>query len=169
MQSFTNTLSELTLHFADRLASNAMLVGLDDEDEMLLWRFFASFKEKTPAKVIACLKEQAELEAFEISRLNARATISATWVKPQGLLRRSRDMDCLIDILDGPKKIVFTKDKNRILLDATLEAQKTAFGLWYDQLGTITVEGKTREPSSDIISVDIDESIVHLNDELSKY
>lgn len=169
MQSFTNTLSELALHFADRLATTARLVGLDDGDEMLLWRFFALHGEKTPAHIITCLKEQAELEAFSVSHLNATATMSASWVKPQGLLRRSRDLTCLIDILDGPPKVIFAKDKSRILIDATLEAQKTAFGLWYDQLGAIVVEGKTREPSSDVISVDLDDVIVHLNAELNKY
>lgn len=162
MQSPPNTLISLADQFAERIAHCAQFVGLDDPEEMLLWRYFALKKEHASPQVIACLKNQAELNAFEIKSIEASATLDAKWVKPSGLFKVQKPLEVLLQIMDKDEDSISFSDQPAILDEAKLKAQRAAFELWYSKIQAQVIEGKIKEVASDDIEVKLNPLIIDL-------
>ncbi|WOF81424.1 hypothetical protein P5704_026370 (plasmid) [Pseudomonas sp. FeN3W] len=154
--------------FAVRTAHAANFLGLDDPDEQLLWRYLALRKKDAEPSVIACLKEHAELTAFEIKRAKADVSIAAQWVKPSGLFSAQKPLMAKLNFDSLINQVDF-RSREEILKAATDEACDTAFKLWYEKLSSRQINGKLVEVSASDIIVELDLEIVELRQLLESF
>ncbi len=157
--------------FVLRLASLSSAMGLDDEDEALLWEYVALAHmdgEDIAEQVASVLLEQAVLNPILVTRCSYRATIDNKFLKPTTFLglsfTKKKHVDEVFPTLPGifESRTAFEKEYR-------MRAQEHCIALWWNDLTAILrPNGVDWEPPcmSDVI-VDMDIQFITLKSLLS--
>jgi len=136
--------NNVLLHqFAARIVSLSQAMGLDDEDERLLWEYIAAVPESDHTSVtldaIKLLELQAETTPVLVRGWSLTATIDDMYVKPpKGFIGKITSKP---PVFEESSTLTFVcYDTERLLKDITEHTQVDCFNLWRDRLRTVLRE-----------------------------
>lgn len=136
--------TEPLLHqFAARIVSLSSAMGLDDEDERLLWEYLAvlpkSDRLAKGADAAKLLAQYGELKPFIVTGWTLTASIDPIFVKPStGALRRLLDKP--LRYTDKSDQRTVCHDRDELIAAITQDVQTSCFRLWFDRLQSVLRE-----------------------------
>ncbi len=163
MQPSTRSLLNVSDQLAEHVARQAEFLGLDDEEEQLLWRYFALRGNETPRTVIDCLHRLGQLQAYDMIDVQVHASMPAKWVKPEGLLKRSQALSHTTRFTIHDDQVVFGNYED-LVKKRLQQAQYQAFEAFYPRLTQADEGGKRVWPGSESVQIQLIGSARHLND-----
>ncbi len=132
-------MSDLCIDMSDRIAKISLVMGLDDVDEMLLWRFVSEIRpEKIPASVKEVLSTMSEHDPYLVN--------DYSWVAqfPQVFYNSSRRIKSKLGFpltlkggeadlnLPGSERVVI--DKNAHLIEVEERIKRSCFLKWINEV-----------------------------------
>lgn len=155
-----STNNALLHQFAARIISLSQAMGLDDEDERLLWEYLAA----TPANqhtavtsdAIKLLEQYAETSPVLVKGWSLSASIDPMYVKPaKGIIAKLTEKPLVFE--DSSTLTFVCYDTAALLKKITNHTQVDCFNLWRDRLQTVLREDGVNwnPPVSTDISVEI--------------
>lgn len=162
MQPSTRSLLNISDRLVEHVAHQATFLGLDDEEEQLLWRYFAIRGADTPREVLECLHQQGQLQAYDMVDVQVQAHLPAKWVKPEGLLKRTQDLHHTCKFTIENDQVVFG-DYEQLLKKRLQHAQYQAFEIFYPRLTRSIANGVSTWPGSDSVDIQLIGAPRHLN------
>jgi len=137
----TNTV--LLHQFAARIVSLSQAMGLDDEDERLLWEYIAAVPERDHTSVthdaIKLLEVHAETTPVLVQGWSLTATIDDMYVTPpKGFIGKITSKPLIFEESSTLSFVCY--DTESLLKDITGHTQVDCFNLWRDRLRTVLRE-----------------------------
>jgi len=131
---------DLLHQFAARIVSLSQAMGLDDEDERLLWEYLATLPDGTRfskgADAIKLLKKYAETSPVLVRGWKVSACIDPIFIKPRkGLLARLINKP--LHFTDESSVVMVCHDQDELLAKITRYTQMECFKLWFDRLQSV--------------------------------
>lgn len=139
---------------AKYIAENAMLLGLDDNEEVLLWEFFAIHGAETDVEIQDCLYKLSEMNPEIVSEFTAIATVDDRWIKASGLFKKKPKLQVSINLKNDLDSLI-SYDKDSLIKKQTNQVKTKAFMLWYELLTYSDIDGRVVEVSQDDVNVEI--------------
>lgn len=136
--------TENLLHdLAQRIVSISTAMGLDDDDERLLWRYLVALRPEQRstlgAAVIALLNDQGELKPLICRRWKAKASIDPIFVKPSEGIKALLPKKDLVYWEESPQPAI-CYDQEELRVAITQKVQMASFQKWYDRLQPVLRE-----------------------------